>query len=312
MVSLVGQDRASLELFYEFPVEDFPVRIYYGGGTKEDVKAGGVTWHWHKEIQLSFIKSGTYIFWIRNQKVILSQGDCILIPSNVLHYIIDQTGEGKGVVSTGGRGYYGEMVSLNFLPDLLFGNISYQLGKKYVIPLLADSAIPYFLADKNNPFYPELVALMRNLEEKFRMNPHGFELQVLSTLYQLWSLIYSHYDSRYGRRKNKVQRKSKRGPNRKDNEIADQIIGILSKNVSSEISLEKIAQAVNLSQEECCRRFKKATGSTIFNYVTELKIQKAVELLLHTTKTIERISYEVGYSHTNYFIKVFRSKMGGG
>lgn len=202
------------------------------------------------------------------------------------------------------------MVSLNFLPDLLFGNISYQLGKKYVIPLLADSAIPYFLADKNNPSYPELVALMRNLEEKFRMNPHGFELQVLSTLYQLWSLIYSHYDSRYGRRKNKVQRKSKRGPNRKDNEIADQVIGLLSKNVSSEISLEKIAQAVNLSQEECCRRFKKATGSTIFNYVTELKIQKAVELLLHTTKTIERISYEVGYSHTNYFIKVFRSKVG--
>ncbi|NIK76143.1 AraC-like DNA-binding protein [Paenibacillus castaneae] len=75
-------------------------------------------------------------------------------------------------------------------------------------------------------------------------------------------------------------------------------------------SLDDVADAASLSKYYFTRVFTQSTGMTPMDYVTKLRIEKAVQLLRQTELTVEDIAHSVGYSSSSYFSKVFRSKVG--
>lgn len=58
------------------------------------------------------------------------------------------------------------------------------------------------------------------------------------------------------------------------------------------------------------RRFKTATGLSIIDYVQNLRIEKAKELLETTTLTVEEISAACGYDNASFFRRLFRNRCG--
>jgi AraC-like DNA-binding protein len=54
------------------------------------------------------------------------------------------------------------------------------------------------------------------------------------------------------------------------------------------------------------RVFRKATGQTPIEYLVRLRIQKAMELLRTTDRTITEIAMDVGFNDSNYFARQFR------
>lgn len=60
--------------------------------------------------------------------------------------------------------------------------------------------------------------------------------------------------------------------------------------------VEELAQRANLSRAAFAQRFKELLGDTPMNYVTKVRIQKAIELLVRTEESIERIAETVGYT----------------
>jgi len=52
------------------------------------------------------------------------------------------------------------------------------------------------------------------------------------------------------------------------------------------------------------------TGMTIHQYVIQLRIKKALNLILNTDKSICDISLEVGYEDIHYFSRLFKKKTG--
>lgn len=71
-------------------------------------------------------------------------------------------------------------------------------------------------------------------------------------------------------------------------------------------SLEEIATSVALSKYHFTRAFKKTTGYTPIEYLSKIRMEKAISLLHHTELSIEEIAQKIGYSNGSYFIKVFR------
>lgn len=53
--------------------------------------------------------------------------------------------------------------------------------------------------------------------------------------------------------------------------------------------------------------FKKNTGSSLMDYVTKVRIERAKELLERTVLTISEIAIETGYSNTAYFTRCLRN-----
>ena len=84
----------------------------------------------------------------------------------------------------------------------------------------------------------------------------------------------------------------------------------MQENYKKKITLQDIAQHINLSQSECSRFFKKVTGETLFKYLLKFRIEKSIELLKNTDMTITEIAYETGFISQSYYDQRFQKIKG--
>lgn len=77
-------------------------------------------------------------------------------------------------------------------------------------------------------------------------------------------------------------------------------------NYTEPISITIVSDMLHISPSYFSTLFKKETGMNFTAYVTELRLEKACELLAATDKNISDIAIDVGYSDYFYFAKVFR------
>jgi len=78
----------------------------------------------------------------------------------------------------------------------------------------------------------------------------------------------------------------------------------------SELSLNMAAAQVNLSASHFSVVFSQETGQTFKEYLTEIRINKAKELLRMTALRSADIAYQVGYNDPHYFSSVFKKHTG--
>lgn len=76
------------------------------------------------------------------------------------------------------------------------------------------------------------------------------------------------------------------------------------------INREKVAQHLNISSAYLSEIFKKNTQKTIPQYLNELRIAKAKDLLMNTNQKITEIAFEVGFGTLDHFIRIFRDSEG--
>ena len=71
------------------------------------------------------------------------------------------------------------------------------------------------------------------------------------------------------------------------------------------VTLSKLALAFNYSERQVIRIFKKNTGKGFSELLTEIRMNKAIQLLKNKDIPINGIASMLGYSSTYYFNKVF-------
>lgn len=80
-------------------------------------------------------------------------------------------------------------------------------------------------------------------------------------------------------------------------------------NYNTDVTLEKVASVVFLNPSYFSQVFKQKTGSGFKEYVTGLRMEKAVHLLEHTQLKLVGIAEKVGYQDVKHFTQVFRKRM---
>lgn len=76
------------------------------------------------------------------------------------------------------------------------------------------------------------------------------------------------------------------------------------------ISLDIVADAVNLNPEYLSRMFKKEIGKTYSSFLAELRLTKAKKLLEDTNDQVQKIANSVGYFNVSYFSTLFKKEFG--
>lgn len=71
------------------------------------------------------------------------------------------------------------------------------------------------------------------------------------------------------------------------------------------VRLKEVSELIGLSKTAFCNYFKSQTGHTYTYYLNLLRISKACELLVSSTKNVSQIAFEVGYENLGYFNRKF-------
>ena len=77
----------------------------------------------------------------------------------------------------------------------------------------------------------------------------------------------------------------------------------------SNLSVKQISEYSFLSMAYMCSMFKQETGKTINQYITNLRIEKAKELLKNKSYNISDVAEQVGINDSQYFAKIFRKNV---
>lgn len=91
--------------------------------------------------------------------------------------------------------------------------------------------------------------------------------------------------------------------------VKDAII-FINLNISSNLTVKKVAYEVGLSPDYLTRLFKKELGVNIITYINQKRIYTSLELLKNTNLSIEEISDLIGLNNTSYFYTLFKKEMG--
>jgi iron complex transport system substrate-binding protein len=93
-------------------------------------------------------------------------------------------------------------------------------------------------------------------------------------------------------------------------DLAAQALRYIHDHYKEPITLDHLAQVLNYSAKNLSKVFKKQTGYSLIDYVIQVRINKAKELLNHTDATIQEIAESIGYPDRLYFTRIFKKHSG--
>ena len=76
------------------------------------------------------------------------------------------------------------------------------------------------------------------------------------------------------------------------------------------LSLDALSKELDISPYYFSKLFKEETGSNFVEYLTNLRMSRAKELLKDESRSMKEICMEVGYSDPNYFSRIFKKNVG--
>lgn len=100
------------------------------------------------------------------------------------------------------------------------------------------------------------------------------------------------------------------GQKKHQDEVVQQAQSFIENNPEGKITIGDLSSKFNVGRRNFDRRFIKATGNTPLEYAQRVKIERAKKAFETSSKTINEVMYEVGYSDLKAFREVFRKYTG--
>lgn len=268
---------------FEIVESSFGSSFYYSKYV-ENANNKAHLWHYHPEIEMVFVNGGSGKRQIGSHVSYYTDGDLILIGSNLPHcgFTDEHTGNKNETV-------------IQLKPDFL-GSLFFNLPETKCILELFDKAkggIAFGsesirvvgqrieLMEQQPPFERllTLLAVLKDLESAsdFKiLNASGFSMEM------------------------QVQ----------DNDRINMVFNYVKDHFTEEISLETISEMASMTVPSFCRYFKKITKKTFTRFVNEYRVVHASKLLAEKQISIANISYESGFHNFSHFNKLFKEFTG--
>ena len=89
-----------------------------------------------------------------------------------------------------------------------------------------------------------------------------------------------------------------------------QAVSYIGQNYNRDINMAMVSNEISMNYSAFSLTFKEVTGQNFVNYLREIRMQKAKQLLDETDKKVLEISTLVGYEDEKHFMKSFKSMYG--
>lgn len=96
-----------------------------------------------------------------------------------------------------------------------------------------------------------------------------------------------------------------------ESDFINQLTAIIEKNISDErFGVSELADEMNMSRSNLLRKVKNETKLSVSQFISQIRLKKAMEMLRTSSKNVSEVSHQVGFNSASYFIKCFREYYG--
>lgn len=244
-----------------------------------------VSLHWQEEMELVFIKEGSGIVSVDLEDYPVSAGYIVLILPGQLHSI---------QCTCGASMQYDTML---FPLSLLTGSEQDSCTRDYFLPLSRGIFNFPQVIIPSLGWYQAFADCFNEACEICRYYPTAYPLAIKSKLFQMFYILFY----------NETKPEPKSRP-QKSIDKTKQILQYISEHYKTRLSIEKMAQACQLSESHFMKFFKSVTGMTFTEYVNDCRLTAAAHSLLSTQAPITEIASDCGFENVSYFNRLFRRK----
>ena len=260
--------------------EQFPFLVSYQ--KLSEYESGSFMWHWHPEIEITYVQKGTMCYKVNHMVYHLKEGDIVFNNSGALH---------SGTMENQKDCAY---IPVTFDSRLIYGFFQSTVNSKYVDPVIQDSMLPAICIDQSEPWHKpfrEYLLRIIDLDEK---KPDFYELDITICLQSMWRLLLEHitYEPQASRE------------NSLEYDRIKKILSYIEENYQNKITLNDIAGHIHLCESECTRLFKRHMNTTLFAFLREYRIERSLEFL-QDDQPVSAVADKAGFSDPNYYSKVF-------
>ena len=260
--------------------EQFPFLVSYQ--KLSEYESGSFMWHWHPEIEITYVQKGTMCYKVNHMVYHLKEGDIVFNNSGALH---------SGTMENQKDCAY---IPVTFDSRLIYGFFQSTVNSKYVDPVIQDSMLPAICIDQSEPWHKpfrEYLLRIIDLDEK---KPDFYELDITICLQSMWRLLLEHitYEPQASRE------------NSLEYDRIKKILSYIEENYQNKITLNDIAGHIHLCESECTRLFKRHMNTTLFAFLQEYRIERSLEFL-QDDQPVSAVADKAGFSAPNYYSKVF-------
>lgn len=239
----------------------------------EEATQIGLLPHWHEHIELLYFTSGECDFFCDGKMSHVKAGDLIVVNSTEIHTFTSTKGT---------TGYICMITYPSFFEDVSFSDViikNHISGDSYIRDCIM------------------------NIREEKKSDSAGSDMMIKSHNYRLFAYLVRNYAL------DEPQRRTNASDSARLKRL-DIVFQYIAKNYNDKINTSSLAKMCYLSEGYFCRFFKKATGRTVADYITEFRINKASIMLVNTDSTISDIALNTGFDDANYFSRVFKKTTG--
>lgn len=243
-----------------------------------------VPWHWHRAVELFYMKSGSIEYSTPGGKMLFPAGSGGLVNSNVLHMTraMSKTEHNQSFLHI-------------FDPYLLAGEQGSRIEKKYILPITTApqiEMIPVYPGDAKQDMILKLILeAFQILEQDF-----GYEMKLREVLSEIWLMLFESARPLL----------EKGGKYNKSNDKIKTMLVYIHEHYSEKISVSELAASAYLSERECFRVFQECLHMTPVEYIKSYRLQMACQMLARSQEPVTVISQACGLGSSSYFGKVFR------
>ena len=281
-ISVDRVDETGRELL-TYGTEDFPIAFF-----DDDLTKISIPYHWHDELEIVIITSGSVRVRIAGIEFMLKTGDGYFSNSGILHteILLTETGHQHALV---------------FSPRIISQRED-LIWKTCVAPVLGNNLIPFLQLKASVPWHKEILLLSEKAWHQGAYEAKNYPLDVRSSLSRAFAQLVDHmeemeneacYTSTFQRDEHRIKK----------------ILVFIENNYGADISLRDMADCANISESTCLRLFSTVLGTTPVKYLTAFRIQRALEELKRANgRTISEIAHSCGFSDASYFNRCFRKE----
>lgn len=237
----------------------------------------------------------------------LNAGDCLLLLPGLVHKGVDYSDRGTSFYWFH---FYFDQQSEGTVQDSSINQAAANSAHTVISAEEADASI---LLLHNNNFFEGLSDICLLPAVMRGVNLNRISILFHQLLHLLSSSYYTELATRYLltsllielTQQNITQLKQKHQDEPSSNKLP-KILEWIRIHSLQNISLADVSHEFSYSREYLARYFKKHMGMTMQQYIYNLKLSKAKELLCESDKTVREIAETLGFQDEKYFMKLFK------